>query len=175
VGTIGKKQDLKMLQEENDMEGKLNEIYIKIANTIDETIPEKWDKVFMYGEILEDVQKAFFYYYPTGSKEPVYSHDIPEIFDISEDEYDELWYKLLDNLEALWNEFKNNGQEQWTNLTFVLESNGRFKMDYDYTDLSDADDVERQSIWKYKYLGIMPKDENYRRVVEEYIKNAENK
>jgi len=156
------------------MEGKLNEIYIKIANTIDETIPEKWDKVFMYGEILEDVQKAFFYYYPTGSKEPVYSHDIPEIFDISEDEYDELWYKLLDNLEALWNEFKNNGQEQWTNLTFVLESNGRFKMDYDYTDLSDADDVERQSIWKYKYLGIMPKDENYRRVVEEYIKNAEN-
>jgi hypothetical protein len=48
-------------------------------------------------------------------------------------------------------------------------------MDYDYTDLSDADDVERQSIWKYKYLGIMPKDENYRRVVEEYIKNAENK
>lgn len=49
-----------------------------------------------------------------------------------------MWYQLLDNFAELWNEFKNNGQEQWTNLTFILENNGKFKIDYDYTDLSDA-------------------------------------
>lgn len=157
------------------MEGKLNEIYIKIANTIDETIPEKWDKVFMYGEILEDVQKAFFYYYPTGSKEPVYSHDIPEIFDISEDEYDELLLQLIDNITELQNELKNNGQEPWTNLTFILESNGKFKFEYDYTDLLEVDDIAHHAVWEYKYLGIIPENEYRRKFVEEYIKSVEDK
>lgn len=36
----GKKQDLKMLQEVNDMEQKLNELYGKIAETLNQTIPE---------------------------------------------------------------------------------------------------------------------------------------
>jgi hypothetical protein len=41
----------------------------------------------------------------------------------------------------------------------------------DYTDLSDASDYNRQIIWEYKYLGIMPEDEDDKKVVEEYIKN----
>ena len=100
-----------MHQEVNNMEERLNEIYGKIADTLNDTIPEEWDKIYMYGEIGEGVREAFFYYYPSESNEPVYSHKIPEIFDISEDEYDKLWYQLLDNLTELWNEFKNNGQE----------------------------------------------------------------
>ncbi len=36
----GKKQDLKMLQGVNDMEQKLNELYGKIAETLNQTIPE---------------------------------------------------------------------------------------------------------------------------------------
>lgn len=166
----GKKSDLKIVQEENKMEERLNEIYGKIANTLNETIPENWDKVYVYGEILEDVQKGFFNYYPISSKESVYSHNIPDLFDIDEDEYDELWYQLLDNLTELWNEFKNNGQEPWTNLTFILESTGKFKIDYDYTDLSDADDSERHLIWDYKYLGIMPEDDDDKKIIEEYLK-----
>ncbi len=157
------------------MEGKLNEIYSKIAETLNETILEEWEKIYMYGEIGDGVREAFFNYYPTGSNEPVYSHDIPELFEISEDEYDRLWYQLLDNLTELWNEFKNNDQETWTNLTFILESTGKFKIDYDYTDLSDVDDVERHVIWNYKYLGIMPEDDDDKQIVQEYIKSTENR
>jgi|SRR5690606_37536263 uncharacterized protein (TIGR01741 family) len=164
-----------MHQEVNNMEERLNEIYGKIADTLNDTIPEEWDKIYMYGEIGEGVREAFFYYYPSESNEPVYSHKIPEIFDISEDEYDKLWYQLLDNLTELWNEFKNNGQETWTNLTFVLDNEGRFKIEYDYTDLSDADDIERQIIWEYKYLGIIPEDEDEKKIIEEYIKSTQNK
>jgi uncharacterized protein (TIGR01741 family) len=157
------------------MEKKLNEIYGKIAETLNETIPEEWDKVFMYGEINEDAQKTFFNYYPVGSKESIYSFDIPDLFDISEDENDNLRYKLLNILEELWQEFKNNGQEPWTNLTFILESTGKFKIDYDYTDLSEESPSERHLIWDYTYLGILPEDGDDKKVIDAYIKSIENK
>ncbi len=148
----------------------LGKIYQKIANTLNETIPEEWDKVYMYGEVVEDVSEAFFNYYPKGSNESVYSHNIPEEFEISEDEYNKLWMQLLDNLEELQNAFKNNGEEIWTNLTFILDSAGSFKIDYDYTDLSESDDMERHIIWDYKYLGIEPEDEDDKEFLADYLK-----
>jgi uncharacterized protein (TIGR01741 family) len=159
----------------NNMEQKLNEIYGEVANTLNIIIPEKWDKVLLYGEINEDTRTAFFNYYPVGKKESIYSHDIPQIFNISKLEYRKQLRKLLDVLEELWHEFKNNEQEPWTNLTFILESNGKFNIEYDYTDLSNVNDVERHAIWDYKYLGIMPEDDYRKKFVEEFIKNTENR
>lgn len=151
----------------------IEKVYQKIANTLNETIPEEWDKVYMYGEISEGAREAFFNYYPNGSKVSVYSHDIPELFEISEDEYDKLLYELLDNVKELWQEFKNSGEEVWTNFTFILESTGKFKIDYDYTDLSEASPRKQHITWKYKYLGIRPKDENDKKLIDEYIKSQE--
>jgi uncharacterized protein (TIGR01741 family) len=157
------------------MEEKLNKIYEKIADNLNQSIPEEWDKVYMYGEVNEHMQNAFFYYYPANSDKPIYNLDIPELFDVTEDEIDNLRYELLEILEELWNEFKNNGHEPWTNLTFILESNGRFKIDYDYTDLSEADPREQHWIWKYKYLSIIPDNPKGKKVIEEYIKSTQNK
>jgi uncharacterized protein (TIGR01741 family) len=157
------------------MEESLNQIYNKIANTLNETIPEQWDKVLLYGEINEDMQTAFFNYYPQGSNESVYGHDITELFEITEDKFNNQWDKIVANFEELWNEFKNNGQEVWTNLTFILENTGKFKIDYDYTDLLEASPSEGHLIWDYKYLGIMPIDEDDKLIVEEYIKKNHDK
>ncbi|HEX9061355.1 MAG TPA: immunity protein YezG family protein, partial [Clostridia bacterium] len=88
-------------------------IFQKIANIINGMIPEEWDKVYLYGEILEDVQEGFFYYYPTNSNKPAYYYYVPQEFDIDEDEYDKLHEQLLDNLSELWQEFKNSDQEVW--------------------------------------------------------------
>ncbi|HEX9060098.1 MAG TPA: immunity protein YezG family protein [Clostridia bacterium] len=151
----------------------IEKLYHKIANSLNETIPEEWDRILMYGEVLEGVSEAFFNYYPKGSNESVYSHDIPELFEMSNEDYNELWLQLLNNLEELHNFFKENGQEVWTNLTFILDSTGKFKIDYDYTDLSNVDDVERHIIWDYKYLGVEPEDEDDKKIIDEYIKNQE--
>jgi uncharacterized protein (TIGR01741 family) len=153
------------------MEQKLNELYGKIAENLNKTIPENWDKVIMYGEVSEGASEVFFNYYPVGSKESVYSHNIPDLFNVSEDEYRELLLQLINNLEELQDIFIQNGQEPWTNLTFILESNGKFKIDYDYTDLSEASPRKQHWIWNYKYLGIMPENEKGKKVVEEYIKS----
>lgn len=152
------------------MEEKINSLYNKIANNLNETIPEEWDKVYMYAEINEDMQRTFFNYYPKGSNESVYSLDIPEMFEVSEEEQDQLRYQLSDFLTELWQEFKNSKQDAWTNLTFILESTGKFKIDYDYTDLSEASPRKQHIIWDYKYLGIMPKNDKDKKIIEEYLK-----
>lgn len=43
-------------------ESKLNEYYQKIAQTVNEMIPEEWSKVILYGEINEGTGTAFFFY-----------------------------------------------------------------------------------------------------------------
>ncbi|MED0680360.1 antitoxin YezG family protein [Aneurinibacillus thermoaerophilus] len=154
---------------------KLGNIYHKIAQTVIETIPEEWSKVFVYGEIGDDVRTAFFYYYPSNDNMPIHSHNIPNLFNMDTEEYKTLWRQLLDDFEELWYEFKNSGQELWTNVTFIFDSTGEFKVDYNYEDLSDADDYERRIIWKHKYLGLIPEDDDDREFLEEYLKSIEDK
>ncbi|MDI5790415.1 DUF600 family protein [Bacillus licheniformis] len=66
----------------------------------------------------------------------------------------------MNNLEKLWYEFKNSDQETWTSLSMIIHSDGEFNIDYDYEDLSDADDYERRIVWEHKYLGLWPEDED---------------
>lgn len=147
----------------------------KICNKINDMIPEEWNKVYIYGEVTEGAGVAAFYYYPQDKDRYVFSADIIDLFDIDENEFSNDEYELLKLFEQLQQEFKNSDQEVWTSVTIYLESTGKFKVDYDYTDLSDADDYNRQIIWEYKHLGVMPEDEDDKQIVEGYINGIENK
>ena len=151
---------------------RMEKIYQEIVEKVADIIQEDWTKVYLYGEITDGVRKSYFNYYPKDNNKPVYCNNIPELFNIDEDEYDKLWCELLDSLQELWLEFKKNGEEVWTNLTLTIDNIGKFKIDYSYEDLTNADDYERHIIWDYKYLGLTPEDEDDKEVLEEYLKNA---
>ncbi|WP_132743802.1 immunity protein YezG family protein [Scopulibacillus darangshiensis] len=127
-----------------------------MAQNVIETIQEDWSKIYLYAEVSEDVRKSYFFYYPIGSNEHTYSHDIPDVFDMEDDDYDQLWYDLLDLLQDLWNEFKLNAEGPWSNLTLILDNEGNFNIDYNYDDLSEVDPHEQQIIWEYNVLGFKP-------------------
>ncbi|MFW9333639.1 antitoxin YezG family protein [Paenibacillus polymyxa] len=59
----------------------------------------------------------------------------------------------------------------------MLESTGKFKIDFIYDELSNPDPHARKTIWKYNYLGIIPKRNSGRKHFEKYIEtlNEENK
>ncbi|MEJ3717994.1 MULTISPECIES: antitoxin YezG family protein [Paenibacillus] len=152
---------------------RLGILYQQIAEVIVDAIPEEWSKVYLYGEIVDGAQTAYFYFYPEGSDTAVYSHDIPEIFTVSEIEYSEKWNELVDLIQVLWREFKDNDQEAWSNLTLVLESTGKFKIDFNYDNLSNTDPHARKTIWKYNYLGIMPKSNSGKKHLEKYLETVE--
>lgn len=152
----------------------LERIYNKIAKKIVQMIPEEWTKVFIYGEILEDVQKGFFYYLNKDGNQPIYSYYIPKLFGVTKEKYREQREEFLNSLQELWEVFKRNDEPAWTSMTMILESTGKFKIDYDYEDLTEADDYERLILWKYKYLSLTPEDEVDKEFLEEYLKMRKN-
>ncbi|MBM7585890.1 uncharacterized protein (TIGR01741 family) [Bacillus pakistanensis] len=154
-------------------EEQLDRLYQQIAEVVVDTIPEEWSKVYLYGEVVEGSQTAYFYYYPEGSDKPIYSHDITELFTISELEYSEKWHRLVDFAQELWKEFKDKGQEPWTNFTLVLDKVGKFNIDFNYDDLSNIDSHERKTIWKYKNLGLTPKSNSGKKHLEKYLDTLE--
>ncbi len=63
------------------------------------------------------------------------------------------------------------------NTQNIMESDGKFKIDYDYTDLSEVDDYERQIIWEYRYLGLEPPIERKRdrEILDNYLRQTMQK
>lgn len=154
----------------------LESIYKKIAIQLNNIIPEPWDKVMVYSEVDEYSDSTVFFYFPKNKQEPIYSLDIEDMEGIDEDEIDHQ-LNLLDSIfRELWEEFRRNKQEPWSNLTFELYSTGKFDIEFDYTILEEENNYnhyERLIIWKYKNLGIFPdeKRESDVKLIREYINN----
>lgn len=130
----------------------MEKIYQQVANVLVNIIPEEWKKIFLYAEYREGYKRVFFYYYPITGVKPVYSLDIMDLFNIDEEEFDELENELYKCFSILWEEFKEQEQEQWTNLTFILESTGRMKLNYGYETISEISPVDKQDRWESEYL-----------------------
>jgi uncharacterized protein (TIGR01741 family) len=131
---------------------KMEYIYQQIANTLVNMIPEAWEKILLYAEFREGYKKIFFYYYPETGGEPVYSLDITDLFNVDENEFDQLENELYNCFFRLREEFKEQEQEQWTSLTYILDHTGRMKINYGYDDLSEMSPVEKQEKWENEYL-----------------------
>ncbi|MES9697545.1 immunity protein YezG family protein [Bacillus sp. JJ927] len=153
----------------------MEQLYQKIGRQLNLIIPESWNKILLYSEITEWSNRTYFYYYPNGKETPIYSLDIEDMDYVNEEEINSQLHQLYEYLRELWDEFRNNKQEQWTNLTFELTSAGKFNIDYNYRNLENDDSYEQQVIWEYEKLSIIPNENRKRdfRIIEEYKKNKE--
>lgn len=127
-------------------------MYQQIANYLVDMIPEEWDKIYLYAEYREGYKKVFFYYYPENKSKPIYSLDIIDIFNIDEDDFDRLENELYTCFTNLWLEFSQPEQDSWSHLTYILDSNGKMKINYGYDDLSEISPVEKQEKWESEYI-----------------------
>ncbi|WP_259425108.1 antitoxin YezG family protein [Bacillus velezensis] len=150
---------------------KMGELYQKIAEHLNEMIPSQWEKIVLYTEILDDSADIYFYFTTPNNSDYLFSHYIPEYFDVSEEIYDQLLIELQELFEELKEEFKLGNQDIWTNLTLKLENTGKFSIDYNYDDVlsSELADLQRRDVWEYQNLGILPADEEDRKFIEEYL------
>lgn len=124
-------------------------------------IPEKWDAIYLYASIIEEplkkpVGEMYFYYIPKGilKRKPVNVYQIPGMFNIDEESYNELIQKLFFNVKQLRAIHKENNSKIWSNITISIE-NFQFKIEYAYEDLgkkSEFTPYERHIIWRYKHL-----------------------
>jgi len=144
---------------------KIKEIYEIIQKMLFYMIPEKWDKLYLYSSVMDmpDGQKTgelYFYYIPKGilKKKPVNVYEIPNKFNLEENEYLKLVKMLYEKIKQLREEFrKSETGTIWSNITITIQ-NLKFKVEYNYEDLenSDFNSYERHIIWRYQNLGIGP-------------------
>ena len=144
---------------------KIKEIYEDIQKRLFYMIPEKWDKLYLYSSVIdmqngEQTGELYFYYIPKGilKKKPVNVYEIPNRFNLDENDYLKLVKILYDRIKQLREEFrKSETGTLWSNITMTI-GNMKFKVEYNYDDLehSSFSSYERHIIWRYKYLGIGP-------------------
>ena len=140
---------------------KIKEIYEDIQKRLFYMIPEKWDKLYLYSSVIdmqngEQTGELYFYYIPKGilKKKPVNVYEIPNRFNLDENDYLKLVKILYDRIKQLREEFrKSETGTLWSNMTI---GNMKFKVEYNYDDLehSSFSSYERHIIWRYEYLGI---------------------
>ncbi|SNZ03134.1 conserved hypothetical protein [Terribacillus aidingensis] len=155
---------------------RMEEIYQEIGQQLNIIIPEDWDRVILYSAVSEFSNRTYFYYFPTKRNTPIFSLDIEDKENVVEEEINEQLHELYNYLRDLWNEFENQNQEKWTNLTLELLSTGKLNIDYRYNDIQNEDSYEQQVIWEYEKLNIKPNHRNQRdiKIIEEYIKRSKN-
>ena len=151
-------------------------IYEEIANKLNEIIPDEWTNIYLYVEVLDDSREVYFYFDSINSNDIVYGHDIPITYNVDKKIYRQLLKELMKFIVDLHVEYKENNNTIWTNLTFLLDSSGKFNINFNYDDIlnSSFSSEERHIIWKYQVLDIQPTNENHKGIISRYL-NSKNK
>ena len=143
--------------------------YEIIQNYIFSLIPEKWEEIYLYASVEGEI---FFYYMPKGilKRRAVNVYEVPQRFNINEEQYLKIVEKLCKKIKSLKEDFKNTDQEIWSSLTISI-ANCRFKIEYNYGKLpkTEQEVFKRNTIWKFKYLKIGGENKEERKVLEEYF------
>ena len=163
---------------------KIKQIYENIQKELFYMIPEKWDKLYLYSSIIDmpDGKKTgelYFYYIPKGilKKKPVNVYEIPNKFNLDENEYLALVKYLYEGIKQVREEFRKSEitGELWSNITITIQ-NLKFKVEYNYEDLLNSyfNNYERHIIWRYEYLGIGQEQvsKKDKEILERYFKGA---
>jgi len=152
-------------------------IYQNLASSINDIIPTEWKKVYFYGEVLDDSSGVYFYFNTLEDPQTyIYVHEIPELYNIDEEEAEDEVVALHAICEELREAFRENNQELWTNFTMIIDHTGHFKVDYDYTNILNIEmtDFKRQLIWEYDHLDMMPTHPGDLVFLKEYLETRES-
>ena len=158
---------------------KIKELYEEIQRMIFYAVPGKWDELYLYASIIERLGKVetgemYFYFMPKGllKRKFINVYEVPNKYDIEEEEYLKLVEWLYDKIKELRQEFINTNQHVWSNLTISIKNN-KFKIEYNYDKLLGSKDeyYNHHIYWRYKYLGIEPHSKKERQAIDEYLKN----
>ena len=161
---------------------KIKELYEEIQRMIFYAVPGKWDELYLYASTIERLGKVetgemYFYFMPKGllKRKFINVYEVPNKYDIEEEEYLKLVEWLYDKIKELRQEFINTNQHVWSNLTISIKNN-KFKIEYNYDKLLGSKDeyYNHHIYWRYKYLGIEPHSKKERQAIDEYLKNIKH-
>ena len=157
----------------------MKEKYEKIQNLLFTLIPEKWESIYLYASVGNDEKQKgemFFYYIPKSiiKKKPINVYEVPQRFNINEEQYLEIVKELYSWIKKLRQDFIDTEQELWNSLTISI-ANFKFRVEFDYDELpsNEKQNNDKNIIWRYKYLKIGGEKKEERKVLEEYFSHKD--
>ncbi|WBW95936.1 immunity protein YezG family protein [Oceanirhabdus sp. W0125-5] len=128
------------------------EYYREIAQELINIVPENWEQIHLRTEVGEESVSMYFYYRLTGSSEYEQGAMIRKKYNLERSVYKKFVSDLCSVIRRLNDNYVKNGQEKWTAMTFSIDNSFKFKVDYEYLDLSSSLEVDRREEWEKKYL-----------------------
>lgn len=159
-------------------------LYSEIQKKLFYIIPEKWESIYLYASVIDvpnqkPVGEMYFYYLPKGiiKKKYVNGYEIPNLFNIDEEQYSKLITDVYNLIKHLREIFIKTHKKAWSNVNISIE-NFKFKVEYDYEDLkeSEFDSYQRHVIWRYNYLkeGTDILSRKDKKIIESYKRYVSN-
>jgi len=156
------------------MEIKLAQLYNQLAKQTISMIPDKWQKIYYLGEVEKGMAScSSVFYYVDSTGRIIECNEIPEVYKVPKSIFLDLMAKLNRILLEIYECFQNNEQDLWEQLTLFINSEGKFKIDFEYNVMNDDDggQVMRETLWAYKTFAYKPKEGTYmRKLLEKWIK-----
>lgn len=158
----------------------IKEIHEEIQEKIFMMLPERWNSLYLYASVIDHFDKLktgemFFYYFPKGmlKKRPINVYEVPNKFNIDEEQYFKLADDLYKRIKALRNIQIGNKERPWSNVTIIIEKL-KYKVIYNYDNLTgeNFDSIDRRLIWTYRYL--KEPYESFNKKEREIIEKYEN-
>lgn len=143
--------------------------YSKIANQLNRLIPVEWREAALYGEELGDNRTAEFFFKTEDGGEYIPGGKIPDIYKVDLNTYFKMTTELCGYIKELKNEFMRQGMQEWKAITFLLDQDFKFKIEYIYDVDMKVDSYERGIYWAYERLGIIPKSDFEKKILDEYL------
>lgn len=141
---------------------KEKEIYMQLQNQLFEMIPESWKTILLYTSIIDipnskPKAEMYLYYIPKGilKRKPVNCYEIPNLFDIDEEEYSRLITNLYNTIKLLRDNYKSYKNEAWSTIDITCQID-KFIVKYGFEDLENSNYTpeQRHIIWRYNNLNI---------------------
>lgn len=157
----------------------IRKVYSELQRQLFYLIPEKWDRIYLYASVEEKIEgletgELFFYYFPKGllKKNPVNVYEVPNKFNLNEEEYIKLVEQLYYEIKKIRGIFKRENHKLWSNLTIRIEGL-KFEIEYNYEDLKKLNysSDNRHIIWKYNNLKLPEESftRSERKIIQRYI------
>ena len=146
--------------------------YGEIANQLNQMIPVEWIKIAMLA-IDTGLSSAVYFYFYTIDGKAHYSSAIPDEYNVSQEIYNNFVSELRNINAEFREEFVKASIEPWESMTFILNADWSFSINYSYDTNIEMGKFERRVIWAYEELGIYPEDEFEKEILEEYLEEKE--
>ena len=132
------------MNKEIKMEEKLQKVIQEVFCKVEEYLPQEWEKCCFYAAFTVGTYTMKFY---VKNKKGEYV----DCFNLGIDD-NQLTFLFMD-IDDIIRPYRDalDAKQKWSVLTLLVESSGKFGVEFDYTEVSE-NSIDYQRGWEKKYL-----------------------